>query len=147
MKRILPPTLLLICIGTMCLLHILIPFLKVIDYPINLLGILFILIGIWIDFAGSNIFKIANTTEMTFSEPSTLVTNGIYKISRNPMYLGLVQILVGVSIILGSITPFIIVIAFVVITDQWYIKFEEKVLKDKFGKEYLIYKSKVRRWI
>lgn len=147
MKRILPPTLLLICIGVMCLLHILIPFLKIIVYPLNLLGIFLILIGIWIAFTGSNMFKVANTTEMTFNEPSTLVTDGIYKISRNPMYLGFAQILVGFSIILGSVTPFIIVITFVVITDQLYIRYEEKVLEEVFGKEYLIYRSKVRRWI
>lgn len=147
MKRILPPILLLICIVLMSLLYIIFPFIKVIVYPLNLLGIFFVLLGISIAFIGSNKFKRVGTTEMTFNEPSILVTNGIYKISRNPMYLGLTTILVGVAIMFGNITSFVILVAFIVIINQWYIKYEEKVLEGKFGEEYLIYKSKVRRWI
>jgi protein-S-isoprenylcysteine O-methyltransferase Ste14 len=146
-KRILPPILLLICISVMCLLYILIPFMRIATYPLNLLGVFLILIGIRIAYVGSNMFKSIGTTEMTFGQPSTLVTDGIYKITRNPMYLGLTQILIGTAIILSSITPFIIVIIFIVITNKVYIGYEEKVLEEKFGEEYVIYKTKVRRWI
>jgi protein-S-isoprenylcysteine O-methyltransferase Ste14 len=110
-------------------------------------GSFLILIGISIAYVGSNMFKAIGTTEMTFGQPSTLVTGGIYKITRNPMYLGLTQILIGTAIILSSITPFIIVIIFIVITNKVYIGYEEKVLEEKFGEEYVIYKTKVRRWI
>jgi protein-S-isoprenylcysteine O-methyltransferase Ste14 len=120
---------------------------RIATYPLNLLGVFLILIGISIAYVGSNMFKAIGTTEMTFGQPSTLVTGGIYKITRNPMYLGLTQILIGTAIILSSITPFIIVIIFIVITNKVYIGYEEKVLEEKFGEEYVIYKTKVRRWI
>lgn len=147
MKRILPPTLLVISISLMCLIHFMLPLLQIISYPLNLIGAVPIVIGIVITLAGSNMFKAADTTEMTFDEPSTLVTSGIYKISRNPVYLGFALMIVGVGIMLGSAISFVVAIAFIITTDRWYISYEEKMLKEKFGKDYLIYKSKVRRWM
>ena len=84
---------------------------------------------------------------MTFDEPNKLVTEGIYKITRNPMYLGFVLLLIGVAVILGSASVFSIVIIFSIITDLWYIRYEERALEKKFGSAYDTYKSKVRRWI
>ena len=147
MKRLLPPMLFVICIAIMLLLHFFIPFLKVISYPINLLGILLLIAGLLISMNGSNKFKKIGTTVMTFDEPEKLVIDGLYKYTRNPMYLGFVLFLFGLSIFLGSSTPFLIVILFIIITNRWYIKFEESMLIKKFGNEYLSYKKKVRKWL
>ncbi|SES97987.1 Phospholipid methyltransferase [Natronincola peptidivorans] len=131
----------------MSLLHLLFPNMRMISFPLNLLGMLPIALGLIITFAGAIKFKIVGTTEMTFDEPDLLVTEGIYKISRNPMYLGLGLILIGIGTITGNSAAFAISIAFFTITDQWYIRYEEGILEKKFGEDYITYKNKVRRWI
>ncbi|MFN8672475.1 MAG: isoprenylcysteine carboxylmethyltransferase family protein [Candidatus Sericytochromatia bacterium] len=87
------------------------------------------------------------TTIMTFDNPEKLVIDGLYKFTRNPMYLGFLIFLIGFFIILGTLTPVFIVFLFFIITDNWYIKFEELKLIDKFGENYLTYKKNVRKWL
>lgn len=78
---------------------------------------------------------------------SDLVKTGLYHYSRNPMYVGLLVILTGYAIYLGSITPFLLLPLFYwVITTQQIIP-EEKILEEKFGQEYLDYKKSVKRWL
>ena len=76
-----------------------------------------------------------------------LVTNGLYKISRNPMYLGLLTILIGFAIYLGNLTSFLVLPAFYFVITEMQIKPEERMLEKKFSEEYLAYKNKVRRWL
>jgi protein-S-isoprenylcysteine O-methyltransferase Ste14 len=82
-----------------------------------------------------------------FTKVSKLVTNGIFKFSRNPMYLGMIFVIISTSIFYlnyySIITPFI----FYFWINRFQIKREEIFLAKKFGKEYLSYKSKTRRWI
>jgi protein-S-isoprenylcysteine O-methyltransferase Ste14 len=82
-----------------------------------------------------------------FKKVNKLVTSGIYKYSRNPMYLGMILIIISTSIFYlnyySLVTPFI----FYFWINRFQIKREEIFLKEKFGKEYLSYMSKTRRWI
>ena len=82
-----------------------------------------------------------------FEETNRLVTSGIFKYSRNPMYLGMLMIIISTSIfylnIYSILTPFL----FVFWINKFQIKREEVFLTEKFGKEYLSYKNKTRRWI
>ena len=81
-----------------------------------------------------------------FEETNRLVTSGIFKYSRNPMYLGMLMIIISTSIFylnIYSITPFL----FVFWINKFQIKREEIFLTEKFGKEYLSYKNKTRRWL
>ncbi|MBX2846709.1 MAG: isoprenylcysteine carboxylmethyltransferase family protein [Acidiferrobacterales bacterium] len=117
-------------------------------YPYNLIGTPFIGIGLLLAAAGKNLFKKLGTNIMTFDEPTILVTQGVYKYSRNPMYLGFIIAVLGFSIVMGaSISSFSLTVLFFVITDRWYISFEERVMHSKFGKDYEDYCRKVRRWI
>lgn len=147
MKMMQPPAALGLSLILMCLLHLLFPYLHIIHFPLNSAGLIVIILALYFIFAGSNKFNQAKTTHMTFGEPNVLVTDGIYKYTRNPMYLGFVMLLLGVAVILGSLTPFFVVLAFIVITDVCYIKYEEKVLANIFGEAYLAYCNKTRRWI
>ncbi len=147
MKRILPPTLFLIFIVCMLIFHFTLPIKHINIFPYNLAGIILIILGIILSFAGSNKFKKEDTNIDTFKDPDKLLTDGIFKYSLHPMYLGFAIALLGITIILSSISPFILFISFVLITDQWYIRFEEKRLIKKFGNNYVEYKSIVRRWI
>ena len=82
-----------------------------------------------------------------FEETNRLVTSGIFKYSRNPMYLGMLMIIISTSIfylnIYSILTPFL----FILWINKFQIKREEVFLTKKFGKEYLSYKNKTRRWI
>ncbi|WP_026478710.1 methyltransferase family protein [Alkaliphilus transvaalensis] len=147
MKNLLPPVLFIFCIVSMILLDLLFPIRVFIPGSFKLHGVGMILLGGWITASGAKIFRRKGTTEMTFSEPNFLVTEGIYKITRNPMYLGFSLMLLGLAAVLGSISPFFVVIGFFTITSLWYIRFEERILEAKFGETYLEYKANVRRWI
>ena len=92
-------------------------------------------------------FKKSKTTVKPHKNPTSLEVLGPFRVSRHPMYLGMSAILLGVAIILGSIITFVIPIFFVMLMEIMFIPFEEKNLEKAFGKKYLDYKMKVRRWI
>ncbi|MHA7773627.1 methyltransferase family protein [Roseibium sp. M-1] len=78
---------------------------------------------------------------------SALVTNGIYRISRNPMYLGLLLLLLALAVYWGTPVALLIVPGFVWYMTEFQIKPEETSLRKLFGAEYEAYLGKVRRWI
>lgn len=78
---------------------------------------------------------------------SNLVSNGIYSISRNPMYLGLLLILMGYGFYLGNVLVFVMLPLFVGYMNRYQIIPEERAMEEKFGAEYQKYKSEVRRWL
>ena len=95
------------------------------------------------------LFKKQNTTvnPIKIENASSLVVSGVFKYSRNPMYLGMLMIIISTSIfylnIYSILTPFL----FVFWINKFQIKREEIFLTEKFGKEYLSYKNKTRRWL
>jgi protein-S-isoprenylcysteine O-methyltransferase Ste14 len=94
-------------------------------------------------------FLEVNTTvnPMKPSSASVLVTSGIYRHTRNPMYLGMLFILIGWALYLANILTFLVLPAFVLYMNQFQIKPEERALTARFGREYLEYMSQVHRWI
>ncbi|MEE8233425.1 MAG: isoprenylcysteine carboxylmethyltransferase family protein, partial [Gammaproteobacteria bacterium] len=92
-------------------------------------------------------FKKSGTAIRPFETSTVLVKGGPYRFTRNPMYLGMVLILIGMAIYLGSLTPWFVIPVFFLIIQEWFIKYEEPFLENTFGKEYQDYKTKVRRWI
>ncbi len=78
---------------------------------------------------------------------STLVTNGLYKISRNPMYLAMLLFLLGWFVFLGNPLTFFGVVGFLWVMNIIQIKPEEVALETLFGAEYIAYKNRVRRWL
>ena len=78
---------------------------------------------------------------------SSLVTSGIYGISRNPMYAGLLFILAGYGFYLGNVLVFAMLPPFMGYMSRYQIIPEEQVIEQKFGDEYRKYKSEVRRWL
>lgn len=92
-------------------------------------------------------FKQKNTTVKPFEKSSGLITEGPFRFSRHPMYLGFVSILFGLAIFLGSITPFLAPMLMFVTLEEKFIPQEEKNLEKIFGKKYRNYKHSVRKWI
>ena len=115
----------------------------------TLLSILMLFIGILILIIPVSNFVKSKTTidPIKFKKVNNLVTSGIYKYSRNPMYLGLLMIIISTSIfyltIFSITTPFI----FYFWINRFQIEREEIFLTKKFGQKYISYKSKTRKWI
>jgi protein-S-isoprenylcysteine O-methyltransferase Ste14 len=78
---------------------------------------------------------------------TTLVTTGIYKISRNPAYLSLVLFYIGLSFLINSIWILILILPAIYSVQKFCIEREEKYLESKFGSQYLNYRKQVRRWL
>lgn len=92
-------------------------------------------------------FKKEKTNIEPWKTTHKLVTSGIYRFSRNPIYLGLTIIGVGVSFGINSLTVLLSIVPFIYLINKFVIKKEEVYLEGKFKDEYKNYKSKVRRWI
>jgi protein-S-isoprenylcysteine O-methyltransferase Ste14 len=78
---------------------------------------------------------------------STIVINGLYKYSRNPMYLGLLIVLIGWALFLGNLASFACLPIFVRLITRFQIIPEERILRENFGEPYEKYLTKVRRWV
>ena len=115
----------------------------------TLTSILILLIGILILIIPVSKFIKSKTTidPIKFKKVNKLVTSGIYKYSRNPMYLGLLLIVISSSILYLNIYSVITPMIFYYWINRFQIKREEIFLTEKFGKEYLLYMTRTRRWI
>lgn len=78
---------------------------------------------------------------------SSLVTSGIYRVTRNPMYLGVLFALVGWAVSLSNVLTFLFVPAFIFYMNRFQIEPEERALTTLFGQDFIAYTSRVRRWI
>jgi len=137
----------LISLAAMLVLHFLLPLGTLIPMPSTLLGLVPLVCGIAVNLAADRAFHEAGTTVKPFEVSSVLVTGGVYRISRNPMYLGFALLLIGVALLLGRVTPWAIVPAFILLVDRCYIAVEERMLETRFGMAWKKYAAQVRRWI
>ncbi len=94
----------------------------------------------------ARLFDRRGTTIKPFEESAALVVDGPFAYSRNPMYSGMVFVLFGVGMLLGTLTPFAIVPVFVWLVEARFIAVEEAALSSRFGGRYAEYKKVVRRW-
>ena len=106
-------------------------------------------IGIGTAVAGVASFRIAQTTvnPLNPAAASTLVTSGVYQLTRNPMYLGALILLVGWAAFLANALGLLLVPSFVLSMNRIQIGPEEKVLTSLFAPEFTTYCAKVRRWL
>ena len=144
--KILPPHVAIVSLIVVILLHYLFPT-PLIPKPFNYFGILFFASGLLILFWSFGLFKKKETPILPGQKPTALVIEGPYKFTRNPMYLGVTTALLGIAIYLGDFLTFLAPIIFFVFVSLRFIPREEKLMEKLFGKKYLKYKKKVRRWI
>lgn len=105
--------------------------------------------GLSLGIMGVTQFRIAQTTPnpQALEKVSSLVTSGVYQYSRNPMYVGLVLILLGLAFYLSHFLAFVLLPIFILYMTRFQIQPEEQMMAQKFGKTYQDYLNKVRRWI
>ena len=106
-------------------------------------------IGVGSAILGVTQFKKAQTTPnpQALEKVSSLVTSGVYQYSRNPMYVGLVLVLFSWALYLSHFLAFVLLPIFILYMTRFQIQPEERMLAQKFGKAYQVYKAKVRRWV
>lgn len=109
----------------------------------------FVLVGIAIGASAIGLFLRSRTTisPHALDKTNTLVVGGIYCLTRNPMYLGLLLVLIGWGVRLGNPLNIIVLAGFVIAINALQIKPEEKILREKFGADFDAYCARVRRWL
>jgi protein-S-isoprenylcysteine O-methyltransferase Ste14 len=150
LKLLIPPPVYALIIGvSMWLLNQYAPISHWILAPWNKIGLVLIVIAFCFELWSTLLFFRSHTSinPMRPENSKKIVTTGIYQFTRNPMYIGLLTVLSGYAIWLGAVTPFLLLPLFVVLITTQQIIPEEEMLEKKFGKEYLDYKAKVRRWL
>jgi len=146
-RNITPPTYLLIAMLLEIALGIWLPVMKLVSSPWTYLGLIPLAVGIIINLRADRVFHMAGTAVDPPKAPSVLVTEGPYRWTRNPMYLGFVLILIAAAVLLGSLSPYIIVIAFTLFINGKFITMEEQKLDALLGIQWEMYKQRTRRWL
>ncbi len=145
--RFYPPVLLLVAVVLMVALHYVLPVARWLAWPWRALGALPIAVAVLVGFWGAVQFRRHDTTIIPFEQSTALIAEGPYRYSRNPLYLSMTLILVGLWILLGSLSPAVVVPLFVWWISSRFIANEERHLEAQFGRTYLEYKTKVKRWL
>lgn len=117
------------------------PIRSVFGWSIVVLSIL--LLGLWSVF----VVRKGGQSENPWKPTTEIVKHGPFKVTRNPMYLQMILVCVGVSVALGNLWILLLTPIAVFILVKWVIVPEEKYLEDKFGETYLSYKKRTRRWL
>lgn len=147
-RRLLPPRGLLLALSALASLHLLAP-LAALDPPLLLrgFGALLVVACVVLAFAAAGRFSRVGTGIVPFSEATTLVVEGPFRFSRNPMYLAMVGVLIGLALASGSLSVWVVPLAFWGWLETSFVRPEEAFMAARFGDAYEDYRRRVRRWL
>ena len=116
---------------------------------LNILSYIFYFAGLAILVLAVRLFKKQNTTvnPIKIENASSLVVSGIFKYSRNPMYLGMALILLGLTFMFNLMGGIIFTLLFTMYITKFQIRLEEEVMERFFGSDFIKYKQNVRMWL
>lgn len=117
------------------------------DEMIRLAGVAFLFTSLTLNILAYRQFKKSLTPYAPFLKPKVLIQNGVFTLSRNPVYLALVLSECGLAFVFDSIWFLVSAAVLLIVLDTMIVRGEEKVLKSTFNKEYETYKNKTRRWL
>lgn len=113
----------------------------------EVLGALFLGVGLMVVLISFTTFIAAKTTPVPYRRPATLVTWGPYRLSRNPMYVGVTLIYLGVAALRAVLWPVLLLPIALAVLNTFVIPQEESMLRATFGTAYERYCARVRRWL
>lgn len=142
-----PPVFFLLALLLQWGLHVFAPVVRLVPEAWSAVGIVPIAVGLGVIVFAARQFAKAKTAIKPFDLPSALVTSGVFRVSRNPIYLAMVVILVGGALAWGTLTPFLLPPALAWLLFRRFIVMEEARLSETFGASYEQYKGRVRRWL
>ena len=145
-KRLLPPTYLFLGFIVMGALHFLFSGPRLIGAPWRFVGIPIMVLGAWLSVYADALFKRVGTEIKPFKESSCVVSEGPFRFSRHPMYVGFLAILAGCSILAGTLLPLLMLGVMVWLFTVRFVIPEERHMEQQFGEEYRDYSARVRRW-
>jgi protein-S-isoprenylcysteine O-methyltransferase Ste14 len=146
-RLLVPPVYFLVALLLMGFFHRAAPGAYLIVAPYRYAGIVLMALAVGLILWAAVLFRRAGTNIRPFLPSTALVTSGPYRFTRNPMYLGMAGALLGAAVLMGSITPFVVIPAFMALITERFILGEETKLEAAFGRAYLEYKSRVGRWL
>ncbi|MEM6864011.1 MAG: isoprenylcysteine carboxylmethyltransferase family protein [Bacteroidota bacterium] len=146
--KIIPPLVMLLFGGVMYLVTRILPFGQFDFFGRKELAAFLLGLAILMIFLALVQFKRIKTTTnpIDLTKTSALVVQGIFKYSRNPMYLAMLLVLLAFGLRLGNAFNILVASGFVYYMNHFQIKFEEQALEKQFGKQYRVYKKNTRRW-
>lgn len=142
-----PPVWLLLGVVAMLVLHFVVPIARISSSSARLLGLLPMVLGLTMLLRSAGAFRRADTPLRPFTESTELLTAGFYCYSRNPIYLGMVLLLAGIALLLGTVSPWVVPPVFGLLIHFRFVLREERDMERTFGASYQDYKKRVRRWI
>lgn len=106
-----------------------------------------LIIGFGLEAAAAGLFRRARTAIPPWKPSTALVTGGVYRFSRNPIYVGMAILYAGLAVGLDSPVALALILPCLVVVDRFVIAREERYLQARFGSAYLTYTQSVRRWL
>jgi len=145
--KIAPPILTLIHIIAAFILDWLVPLPTATPRFVTWFGILMVIMGLMLAFWAVRQFTLAHTTLDPHGSVTTIVTDGPYRFSRNPIYLGFICTLIGIPLAFGTYWGILLSPLLMLLMNNLVMRYEEAYLERKFGGTYTSYKSRVRSWL
>jgi protein-S-isoprenylcysteine O-methyltransferase Ste14 len=146
-RNVHPP---LVALGFIILAHLLgwfIRFPLAVPLALQHVGFVLIVIGFLSAVAAFVEFRKAHTTLDPHGSVKTLITDGVFRITRNPIYFGFLLMVIGLPLNAGHYSGLVVAPIFMATMERLVIEKEELYLAKKFGEAYTGYKSRVRRWL
>lgn len=113
----------------------------------TVLIVILVTLGLTLVLAAIRRFQRAGTRAEPWAPSSAIVCDGIYRFTRNPMYVGMALVMLGLALVIGSISSLAMVAVAILVVDRYVIRREEAYLEAKFGSAYNEYRRRVRRWL
>lgn len=145
--RVMPPVYLLAAVMAMAVLDWLLPGGGVLPTPWRWLGLIPLIGGLLLGGWAARLFRKHQTTIKPGHVSNQLMCEGPYRLTRNPIYVGMVLVLAGVAALLGGVAAWFVLPVFIWVIARNVIPVEESMLTERFGQEYHDYRARVRRWI
>jgi protein-S-isoprenylcysteine O-methyltransferase Ste14 len=145
--RIHPPVLMVIHLAAALLLGWLVPMPLPVPVFVYATGWIVVILGLGVEFGGLRQLILAHTSPDPHAPTTRVVTTGVYRFTRNPIYVGYLCVLIGIPLIFGNYWGLVLSPLQVVLFNRLIIQREEAYLSVKFGTEYLEYTQKVKRWL
>ncbi|MEP7316528.1 MAG: isoprenylcysteine carboxylmethyltransferase family protein [Sphingomicrobium sp.] len=115
--------------------------------PLQVIGAILGVTGVGLVASALGLFRKQNTRPEPWQPSNALVTHGVYRMTRNPMYLGMAMLSLGVALLFSSFAGSLLAMVAAVIIDRTVIPREEAYLVRRFAQDYISYAGRVRRWL
>ncbi len=146
-ERVLPPTYFLIGLVVMVVLHFVFSGPRIVYGQWRIIGVPIGLLALWLTIRTDALFKKLGTEVKPFRKSRLVVTEGPYRVSRHPMYVGFIGMLLGVAVLAGTLLPLLVVAMMFVLFTVRFVLPEERHMEEQFGEQYRSYRARVRRWV